>query len=106
MPENKAKLAPRSAVTSVVAIHSPLPTLRIKVAKPGFDGEITVDGRPIDEVVGLPWDAIIDAGLDIIRALFGGGGGGGGGTGDGCTTTKTTFPDGSSVTVTTCPAPA
>ena len=75
----------------------PIGPLRVNV--PGVNATgVTVDGAPETIAMDIPYKAIIDLGIAIGKAIFGGGGGGGG-----CVTISGTNPDGSTFSYQWCP---
>jgi hypothetical protein len=93
---------------SSISVVELLPTLMIALPKtiPGAP-IIQVDGVPGDTAATRDWPDIVETIFSLGKKIFsdGGGGGGGGGGGTGCTSVKITNADGTSTTITQCPAP-
>jgi hypothetical protein len=90
---------------SSISVVEPIPTLLIKVPKTpdGVTG-VVVNGMPGTVAADIDWGELVNTAFGIGKKLFGNDGGKGGG--GGCTTVKITNADGSSTSVTQCPAPA
>lgn len=80
----------------------PIGPLRVNV--PGVNAAgVTVEGASETIAMDIPYKDIIEVGIAIGKAIFGGGGAGGGG--GGCITISATNPDGSTFKYQWCPPP-